>query len=55
MRLEEKIKDKYLYRKGYNLFKLFYFLYQYLKSRKILKQKIFYSNWGIDMMADEFF
>ena len=55
MKFEEKIKNKYLYRKGNNIFKLFYFLYQYFKSRKILKQKVFYSNWGIDMMADEFF
>ena len=55
MKIEEKIKEKYLYKEGFNLFKLFYFLYQYLKSKKILKQKIFYSNWGIDMMADEFF
>ena len=55
MKFEEKIKNKYLYTKGYNLFKLFYFLYQYLKSKRILKQKVFYSNWGIDMMADEFF
>ena len=55
MKIEEKIKEKYLYKEGFNLFKLIYFLYQYLKSKKILKQKIFYSNWGIDMMADEFF
>tara|TARA_B100001057_G_scaffold499090_1_gene608474 strand:+ start:6376 stop:7125 length:750 start_codon:yes stop_codon:yes gene_type:complete len=55
MKFEERIKNKYLYKKGNNLFKLFYFLYQFLKSKKILKQKVFYSNWGIDMMADEFF
>ena len=55
MKFEEKIKDKYLYSKGLNIFKIFYFLYIFLKSKKILKQKIFYSNWGIDMLADEFF
>ena len=45
MKFDEKIKNKYLYKKGYNIFKLLYFFYQYLKSKKILKQKIFYSNW----------
>ncbi len=55
MKIEEKIKNRYLYKKGNNLFKLFYFLYQFLKSKKILKTKVFYSNWGLDMMADEFF
>jgi FkbM family methyltransferase len=55
MKFEEKIKDKYLYSNGLNFFKFFYFLYMYIKSKKILKSKIFYSNWGIDMLADEFF
>ena len=55
MKLEEKIKNKYLYVKGFNIFKLIYFFYQFLKTKKILNQKKFYSNWGIDMMADDFF
>ena len=55
MKFEENIKNKYLYKKGYNFFKIIYFIYQFIKSKKILKKKIFYSNWGIDMMADEFF
>jgi FkbM family methyltransferase len=55
MKFEEKIKNKYLYSKGFNLFKVLYFLYQLIKTKKILKEKKFYSNWGIDMMADDFF
>ena len=55
MKIEEKIKNKYLYKSGFNLFKLFYFFYQYLKTKKILKQRVFYSNWGLDMLADDFF
>lgn len=55
MKFEEKIKNKYLYSKGFNFFKLFYFLYQLIKTNKILKEKKFYSNWGVDIMADDFF
>ena len=55
MKIEEKIKNKYLYKSSFNLFKLFYFFYQYLKTKKILKQRVFYSNWGLDMLADDFF
>ena len=55
MKIEEKIKNKYLYKSGFNFFKLFYFVYQYLKTKKILKQRVFYSNWGLDMLADDFF
>ena len=55
MKIEEKIKNKYLYKSGFNFFKLFYFVYQYLKTKKILKQRVFHSNWGLDMLADDFF
>ncbi|MDC3403812.1 FkbM family methyltransferase [Candidatus Pelagibacter sp.] len=55
MKIEERLKEKYLYKKGFNFFKIFYFIYQYFKTRKILKQKTFYSNWGLDMLADDFF
>ena len=55
MKIEEKLKDKYLYSTGFNFFKLIYFLYQFLKTKKILTQRIFYSNWGLDMLADDFF
>lgn len=53
MRLEEKIKNKFLYSKNRNLFKYIYFYCQYIKSKIKLKKS--YSNWGIDMMADFFF
>ena len=55
MKLEERLKEKFLYQEGFNFFKAFYFIYQFLKTKKILKQKVFYSNWGLDMLADDFF
>ena len=55
MKIEEILKNKYLYVKGFNFFKFFYFIYQYLKTKKFLKQRIFYSNWGLDMLADDYF
>jgi FkbM family methyltransferase len=53
MKLEEKIKNKFLYSKNLNILKVIYFYFQYLKSKKKLKRS--FSNWGIDMMADFFF
>ena len=55
MKFEENIKNKYLYRYGFNFFKLFYFFYQFLKTKKNLKKRIFYSNWGLDVLAYDFF
>tara|TARA_B100000780_G_scaffold212925_1_gene152543 strand:- start:1495 stop:2247 length:753 start_codon:yes stop_codon:yes gene_type:complete len=55
MKFEEKIKNKYLYSEGFNFFKLLYFVYQFLKSKKIQKKRILYSNWGLDMLSDDFF
>lgn len=55
MKIEEHFKEKFLYKPGFNFFKVIYFIYQYLKTKKILKQRIFYSNWGVDMLADDFF
>ena len=55
MKIEERLKEKFLYLEGFNFFKAFYFIYQFLKTKKILKQKVFYSNWGLDMLADDFF
>ena len=55
MKIEERLKEKFLYQEGFNFFKAFYFIYQFLKTKKILKQKVFYSNWGLDMLADDFF
>ena len=55
MKLEEKLKNKYLYKNKINFFKIIYFIYQYLKSKKILRKRSFHSNWGIDIMAEDFF
>ena len=55
MKFDEYLKNKYLYKEGFNLFKIIYFIYQYFKTKKILSKKIFYSNWGLDMLADDYF
>ncbi len=48
MKIEEKIKDKFLYSKGLNFFKFFYFCFQYLKSK--IKPRIINANWGLDLI-----
>ena len=53
MKLEEKIKEKFLYTKKLNFLKIVYFYFQYLKGKKKLRKS--YSNWGIDIMCDFFF
>ena len=53
MKLEEKIKEKFLYTKKLNILKIVYFYFQYLKGKKKLRKS--YSNWGIDIMCDFFF
>jgi len=55
MKFEEKIKNRFLYSRGFNLFKLLYFFYQFLKSKKIQKKRILYSNWGLDVLSNDFF
>ena len=55
MKLEEKIKNNFLYKKKLNIFKFLYFFYQFLKTKKIQNNRKFYSNWGLDLMADDFF
>ena len=55
MKIEEHFKEKFLYQKGFNFFKGVYFIYQYFKAKRILKHRIFYSNWGLDILADHFF
>ena len=55
MKLDEKLKNKFLSKKNMNFFKFLYFFYQYLKSMKILRKRLFHSNWGIDMMAEDYF
>jgi len=54
MKLEERLKEKFLYKNGFSLIKIIYFFYQYFKAKKNLKKRIFYSNWGLDMLADDF-
>ena len=53
MKLEEKLKNKYLYSKNYNIPKLFYFFFQYLKYR--LKPRRLNSNWGVDLIVKDIF
>ena len=48
MKIEEKIKNRYLYSKKTNIFKFFYFYYQFLKSK--FKPRLAYSHWGIDLI-----
>jgi FkbM family methyltransferase len=55
MKLEEKIKNNFLYKKKLNIFKYLYFFYQFLKTKKIQNNRKLYSNWGLDLMADDFF
>jgi FkbM family methyltransferase len=55
MKLDEIVKKKFLYSKSFNIFKFLYFCYQLLKSKRIQNKRKLYSNWGLDMMADDFF
>ncbi|MDB4081684.1 FkbM family methyltransferase [Candidatus Pelagibacter sp.] len=46
MRIEEKLKNYFLYQKKLNLMKILYFFFQFLKSK--LKPRIINANWGLD-------
>ena len=48
MKIEEKIKNKFLYTKKTNIFKFFYFYFQFLKAK--FKPRLAYSHWGIDLI-----
>ena len=48
MKIEEKIKNKYLYSKETNIFKFFYFYFQFLKAK--FKPRLAYSHWGVDLI-----
>ena len=48
MKIEEKIKNKYLYSKKTNIFKFFYFHFQFLKAK--FKPRLAYSHWGVDLI-----
>ena len=53
MKLEEKIKEKYLYSAGFNLFKNLYFYIQKLKSKNYIKKS--YSGGAQDLIINYFF
>ena len=53
MKLEEKIKQRYLYSPGFNLIKNLYFYIQALKSKKFIKKS--YSGGAQDLIINYFF
>jgi len=53
MKFEEKIKQRYLYRPGFNLIKNLYFIFQALKSKKFIKKS--YSGGAQDLVINYFF
>ena len=53
IKLEEKIKEKYLYIAGFNLFKYLYFYIQKLKSINYIKKS--YSGGAQDLIINRFF
>lgn len=53
MKIEEIIKQKYLYKPGFNLIKSIYFLFQKFKRNKFLKKS--YSSSAQDIIIDHFF
>ena len=53
MKIEEKIKEKFLYSKGINLFKFLYFNFQFLKSK--IRPRIINANWGLDIIINSIF
>tara|TARA_B100000965_G_scaffold400511_1_gene422540 strand:+ start:324 stop:1076 length:753 start_codon:yes stop_codon:yes gene_type:complete len=53
MKIEEKIKQKFLYKPGFNLIKSFYFLFQKIKKKKFLKKS--FSGSAQDIIIDHFF
>ena len=53
MKFEEKIKQKYLYSKSFNLFKLLYFYIQKLKGKRRIQKS--YSGGAQDLIINYFF
>lgn len=51
MKIEEKLKKKFLYSEKKNLPKLLYFFFQFLKFK--WKPRTLYSNWGIDLLIKD--
>ena len=53
MKIEEKIKAKYLYKDKLNIIKILYFFFQFLKSK--FKPRIINANWGLDIVINAIF
>ena len=53
MKLEEKLKARYLYSSNLSLFKYLYFLFQFLKFK--FKPRIINANWGVDVIVKDIF
>ena len=53
MKLDEKIKNKFLLSKNFNLFKIIYFLNQKIRSFKKIKKS--YSSNSVDLIIEELF
>ena len=53
MKFEEKIKQKYLYDSGFNIFKYLYFFIQKFKNKKHIKKS--YSGHAQDLIVNHFF
>ena len=53
MKLEEKIKQKYLYKSGFSIIKLLYFYFQKIKNKKNIKKS--FSGHAQDLIIDYFF
>ena len=53
MKLEERLKEKFLKPNNNNIFKYIYFLFQRIKKEKYSKNS--YSGGGIDLIVDYYF
>jgi FkbM family methyltransferase len=53
MKLEEILKEKFLYKKELNIFKLIYFFSQFIKSKT--KKISPSSRWGVDLILNDIF
>ena len=53
MKIEEKLKARYLYSLNLNPFKLIYFIFQFLKFK--FKPRIINANWGLDVVIKDIF
>ena len=51
MKIEEKLKSRFLYSKNLNLFKFLFFKFQFLKFK--FKPRIISANWGLDVVVKD--